>query len=111
MDVVASAPVDGYAVETSSASLVLLALEVLDQHAVAIPPDALKRWVWSANPALVEHACLMLRRQSPAGERSVIQQALADPKLPEQTRKFLNDHLRRLDRLNAESNARKDGSG
>jgi hypothetical protein len=71
----------------------------------------LKRWVWSANPALAERASLMLRRQSPKLERSTIQQALADPKLPEKTRKFLNDHLRRLDRLDARSAARKDGTG
>ena len=31
--------------------------------------------------------------------------------LPEKTRKFLNDHLRRLDRLDAKSAARKDGIG
>lgn len=111
-DVVTSTPVDGYAAGTSDPTgLVLLALEVLNQHAVTVPPDALKRWVWSASPALVERACLMLRREFPAGERTVIQQALADPKLPGQTRKFLNDHLRRLDRLDAKSNARKDGTG
>ena len=39
----------------------------------------------------------MLRREAPEQERSTMPAALADPKLPEQTRKFLNDHLRRLD--------------
>lgn len=106
------APANGYADEASDPTgLVLLALELLNQHAVEVAPDALKRWVWHANPALVERACLTLRREAPAQERTVIQQALADPRLPAQTREFLKDHLRRLDRLDAQSNARKDGTG
>jgi len=111
-DVVTSTPIDGYpdrAMEPTD--LVLTALELLDQHAVKLPPDALRRWVRSPNPPLVERASVMLRRQSPALERSAIQEALADPTLPETTRKFLGDHLRRLDRLDARSKARKDGTG
>jgi hypothetical protein len=53
----------------------------------------------------------MQRRQSPTLARSTVQQALADPKLPEKTRKFLSDHLRRLDRIDAKSAAKKDGTG
>jgi len=91
--------------------LVLTALEVLDRFAIKVPPDALKRWVWNPNPPLVERVCVMLRREAPDQERSTIQLALADPKLPETTRKFLNDHLRRLDRINELKRARKEGSG
>ncbi|HJT99339.1 MAG TPA: hypothetical protein VJ696_13560 [Rhodanobacteraceae bacterium] len=111
-DVVTNTPLDGYSDTAGDPTdLVLTALELLDQHAVKLAPDALKRWVKSPHPPLVERASVMLRRQSPALERSAIQEALADPKLPEPTRKFLSDHLRRLDRLDARSKARKDGSG
>lgn len=112
LDVVTNTPVDGYATSPSDPSdLVLTALELLDQHAAKVPPDALKRWVWSPNPALAERASLMLRRQSAALERSTIQQALADPALPAATRTFLEGHLRRLDRLDARTKTRKDGAG
>ncbi len=112
LDVVTSTPLDGYHDEASDPSgLVLLALEVLDKHAIKVPPEALTRWVWSANSSLVEHACLMLRRDFPAMERSAIREALADPKLPVQTRQFLNDHLRRLDLLDARSKEPKEGIG
>jgi hypothetical protein len=109
---VAHTPVDGYAATAGDLDgLVLTALELLDRQGAKVPPDALKRWVWSPSPALAERASLMLRRQSPELERSTIQQALADPRLPEKTRKFLNDHLRRLDRQDARSATRKDGIG
>jgi hypothetical protein len=51
----------------------------------------------------------MLRREAPEQERSTIQLALADPKLPGTTLKFHNDHLRRLDLM--KERARKEGSG
>lgn len=112
LKIVTSTPTGGYSDAASDpVSLILLALEVLDRHAVTVPPDALKRWVWNRNPPLVERACLMLRREDPEAERSTIQKALADPKLPDPTRKFLVDHLRRLERLNARERARKEGSG
>jgi len=112
LELVTTTPVDGYSGKASDpVSLILTALEVLDRYAIRVPPDALKRWVWNPNPPLVERVCVMLRRQAPGEERSAIQLALADPKLPEQTRKFLNDHLRRLDRLDARVKARKEGSG
>lgn len=107
--IVTTTPVDGYAATAADPEgLVLAALELLDGR-VKVPPEALRRWVWSPSPPIAERASVMLRRESPALERSTVQQALADPKLPEITRRFLNDHLRRLDLLNARSKARKDG--
>ena len=112
LEIVTTTPVDGYADKASDpVILVLTALEVLDRYSVAVPADALKRWVWNPNPPLVERVCVMLRREAPDQERSTIQLALADPKLPAATRKFLNDHLRRLDRMNERAKARKEGSG
>jgi hypothetical protein len=111
-DIVTNTPVGGYSDGAPDPyDLVLTALALLDKQGTKLSADALKRWIWSPSPPLAESASLMLRRQSPALERSTIQQALADPKLPENTRKFLNDHLRRLDRLDARSKARKDGAG
>lgn len=102
VDLVTTTPTGGYSTSPEGLmNLALTALDLLDQHAITVPPGALKRWVWSENPALAERASLMLRRQSPALERSTIQQALADPALPAATRKFLEGHLRRLDRLDA----------
>ena len=46
-----------------------------------------------------------------SGLAHTIQLALADPKLPQTTRKFLDDHLRRLDRMDERKKARKEGSG
>jgi hypothetical protein len=84
---------------------------LLDQRNVKVPASALERWLHSPAPLLAEHAGLMLRRESPALERSAIREALADPQLPAQTRLFLNDHLRRLDRQDARAKTRKDGPG
>ena len=111
LEVVTTTSTGGYAAGTfDPTGLVLLALEVLDKHAVRVSPDALKRWVHGPNPPLVERACLMLRRESPALERAAIREALADPQLPGQTRKFLSDHLRRLDLLDARLKAQKGGA-
>ncbi|NCT67453.1 MAG: hypothetical protein GXC76_07400 [Rhodanobacteraceae bacterium] len=109
--VVTTTPVDGYSDAASDPSgLVLVSFDVLGQGAIRVPPDGLQRWLHGANPALAERASLLLRRDFPAAERPAIMNALADPQLPTQTRKFLDDHLRRLDRLDAAARARKDGS-
>jgi len=111
MDVVTTTPSGGYSRESSeSAELILLALEELDQHAVPVAADALSRWVRSPSPPVVERACLMLRKLSAPAERDAIRDALAEPDLPDQTRKFLNDHLRRLDVMDAKLKARKGGA-
>lgn len=112
IDIVTTTPTDGYSDKASDpVDLILTAFDVLDRYSVKVPPETLKRWVWNPNPALVERVCVLLRREGPGQERSVIQQALADPKLPETTRKFLNDHLRQLDRIDERKRAQKEGSG
>jgi hypothetical protein len=112
LQIVTTTPVDGYSDKAPDpVALILTAFEVLDRYSVKIPTDTLQRWVWNPNPSLVEKVCVMLRRESPEQERSTIQRALADPKLPGTTRKFLNDHLRRLDRINERARTRKEGSG
>jgi len=112
LDIVTTTPTDGYSGKASDpVILIMTAFDVLDRYSVKVPPETLKRWVWNPNPALVERVCVLLRREGPDLERSAIQQALADPKLPEATRKFLNDHLRQLDRIDERKRAQKEGSG
>ncbi|HEU4665287.1 MAG TPA: hypothetical protein VFS55_14760 [Dokdonella sp.] len=111
LDVVTTTPPGGYSGHSpASTELILLALEELDQHAVPVPSDALSRWVRSPSPPVAERACLMLRKVSASSERDAIRDALAEPGLPDQTRKFLNDHLRRLDVMDAKLKARKGGA-
>jgi hypothetical protein len=110
-DIVATTPIDGYSMGALDPSgLVLSAFEVLELHRVAIAPDRLERWVRSSNPSLAEHALLALRHQAPARERAALESALADPALPEATRKFLDDHRRRLDLLQRRLRERKEDS-
>lgn len=110
-DVVTNTPVGGYSQATPvPVGIVLTAFEVLEQHAVRLAPESISRWLRSPERLLVERAGAMLRRESPALERTATEQALADPALPETTRRYLGDHLRRLDRAAGTSGARKDGA-
>ncbi|HEY6895190.1 MAG TPA: hypothetical protein VI258_13530 [Rhodanobacteraceae bacterium] len=112
LDIVTTTPTDGYSDKASDPVLLILtAFDVLDRYSVKVPPETLKRWVWNPNPALVERVCVLLRREGPDLERPAIHDALADPKLSEATRKFLNDHLRQLDRIDERKRAQKEGSG
>ncbi len=112
LDIVTTTPVDGYSSAASDpVILILTSFDVLDRYSVTLPSETLKRWVWNPNPALVERVCVLLRREGPDLERSAIAQALADPKLSEATRRFLNDHLRQLDRIDERKRAQKEGSG
>lgn len=113
LELVTTTPTGGYTPSDSEGqvALILTAIDVLDRYAVAIPPDALARWVRSASPSLVERACVMLRRQGADKERSAIETALADPALPPATRRFLDERLRRLDRIDERKRMRKEGSG
>lgn len=110
-DVVTNTPTGGYSRETPvPVGIVLAAFEVLEQHAVKLAPESISRWLRSPERLLVERAGSMLRRESPALERTATEQALADPATPEATRRYLDDHLRRLDRAAGAKGAVKDGA-
>lgn len=114
LQIVTTTPVDGYSDKAPDpVDLVMTAFGVLDRFAVKMPADAAARWLKNPHPPVVEQACLTLRRLVPAQERPAIEHALADPKLPDATRRFLNGHLRQLDRLleRQRDKARKEGSG
>lgn len=98
-EIVTSTPVDGYADGTSDPSnLVLDALDTLDRQGSVLDAGVLKRWLRGANPSLAERAALMLRKASPEAERTAVKEAFADPATPERTRRFLEAHLRRIER-------------
>jgi hypothetical protein len=113
LDLVTTTSSDGYTrsdTDGQVVALILTAIDVLDRSAIAIPPDALARWVRSPSPPLVERACVMLRRLGADKERSAIDQALADPALAPATRRFLDERLRRLDLIDKRKRMRKEGT-
>jgi hypothetical protein len=110
-EIVENTTLDVYSNGTSDLSgLVLAALEVLDMEKAEISASSLQRWLHAANPALIEQAAVMLRRVSPATERTAVTEALSDPHLSAQSRAFLEDRLRRLDRQAAGAKGQKEGS-
>ncbi len=99
---VTTTPIGGYIGPTAGLDgLAMAAFSMLGARKTHVATTSLVRWVAGESPALSERALMMLRQQSPATERSAIKQALAEPDLPAQTRKFLTEHLRRLDLLQA----------
>jgi hypothetical protein len=109
--ILATTPVGGYASGTGDpGALVLSAFSMLEATGQELPTELVSRWVESDTPLASERALLALRRSNPSSERAAIRDALANQKLPEQTRKFLNDHLRRLNLLDARLRAQKEGS-
>jgi hypothetical protein len=104
-------PVGGYASGAGDpGALVLSAFSMLEATGVELPSALVSRWVESEIPLAAERALLALRRSNPPSERAAIRDALANQELPEPTRKFLNDHLRRLDLLDERLRAQKEGS-
>jgi hypothetical protein len=109
--VLETTPVGGYASGTGDpGALVLSAFSMLEAAGQELPTKLVSRWVESTIPLASERALLALRRSDPSSERAAIRNALANQQLPEQTRKFLNDHLRRLDLLETRLRAQKEGS-
>ncbi|HMM67705.1 MAG TPA: hypothetical protein PKC03_12270 [Dokdonella sp.] len=97
-EVLASTPLDGYPSGTMDpTSLVLLAFDVFDIREVLAPRDSLARWLRSPNRLLLERSNAALGRGFPAWQRQAIGEALADPSLNRESRKYLDDQLRRLD--------------
>jgi hypothetical protein len=104
-------PVGGYASGTGDpGALVLSAFSLLEGTGVELPKATVSRWVESEIALASERALLALRRSDPASEREAIRDALANQELPEQTRRFLDDHLRRLNLLDARLRSQKEGS-
>lgn len=99
-EVLATTPLDGYALETSdSTSLVLLAFDLFDIRKVSAPRELLARWLRSPNRLMQERSNAALGRGYPGQQRNSIEEALADQSLARETRNYLEEQLRRLDGL------------
>ncbi|MEO7935890.1 MAG: hypothetical protein ABIR27_06505 [Dokdonella sp.] len=104
-------PIGGYASMAQDPSeLVLAAFNLLAATDSAMTPELVSRWIESETPLLAEKALLTIRQFEPTREHAAIRIALAKPDLPAQTRKFLDDHLRRLNLLDARLREQKEGS-
>jgi hypothetical protein len=99
--ILAEAPVTGYAHAVNAGDLVGAAFLQADLNQWNIPEAALARWLRSDSPAMAERALVQMRRQDTELEQRHLAAALADPGVPENTRKFLLDHQRRLERIHA----------
>lgn len=77
--------------------VVFAAFDIFENQSAAPPAALLSRWVMAANPYLAERALLALRGIDPALERQALTAALQSNLLASSTRRFLLDHLRRLD--------------
>jgi hypothetical protein len=78
------------------AQLIDASLRVARSHPNAATAPQLEKWL-KATPPLAENAALALRAIDPELEREAVESAIADLEIPEQTRSFLSDHLRRAD--------------
>lgn len=81
---------------TGLSQLIYASLQIAQGYPGDSSASQLEKWLKAA-PPLAEKAALALRAIDPKLEREAVSLALADEKTPEQTRVFLNDHLRRLD--------------
>lgn len=103
--ILAEAPVTGYAAAVNAGDLVGAAFLQADLNRWDIPETALARWLRSDSPAMAERALLQMRRQDAGVEERFLAEALTDARVPENTRLFLADHRRRLERVLAREHA------
>jgi hypothetical protein len=102
LDIVASSPLTAIdRADWPQATLVLAAFDRLRLADVAVPTDHAARWLRSDVPALAEAALLAVRRSDPSRERALAEAAAAEALLPIHTRRFIQDHLRRLAAMEA----------
>jgi hypothetical protein len=102
LDIVAESPLTAIdRADWPQATLVLAAFDRLRIAEIPVPTDHAARWLRSDVPALAEAALLAVRRSDPSRERALAQAAAAEALLPIHTRRFIQDHLRRLDAMEA----------
>lgn len=80
---------------TGLSQLIYASLRVVQNNPEAGNAPILKKWL-RTTPPLAENAALALRAIDPELEREAVVSAIADEAIPEQTRTFLSEHLRRL---------------
>lgn len=105
-DVLATAPVTGYAGHDNAGDLVAAAFLQADMGDWTVDESALARWLSSDSLALAERALIQMRRQDPALESNSLDAALARPGLGDGSRTFFEAHRRRLERMRERQSAR-----
>jgi hypothetical protein len=101
-DILHASPLTGYEQSQPHAGLVLrAALDIAETQSLSLSLPDLTRLVRSDSVALAELALLAIRRADPALEQNVLRDTLGLSLLSANTREFLKDHQRRLDRMTA----------
>lgn len=80
---------------TVLSQVIYASLRVARKYPEESNSQPLEKWL-ASTPAIAEAAAVALRQIAPDIERSAVENAIQDQAVPEQTRTFLTDHLRRL---------------
>jgi hypothetical protein len=98
-EVLATTPIDGYPEGAwDPTGLVLLAFGLVEKPEIQLPGDSIARWLRSPQQIFREQSLVLLRSKFPGQERKLVEQALEDPALAAETREYLDDQLRSLNR-------------
>jgi hypothetical protein len=98
-EVLATTPLDGYSQgPRNPTGLVLLAFDIVQKPDAELPRESIARWLRSPYRLFREQSTRLLEARFPGEQREVVVQALRDPKLNEETRQYLDDQLRRIQR-------------
>ncbi|MGB0132701.1 hypothetical protein [Dokdonella sp.] len=110
-EILATTPLDGYPEGAwDPTGLVLLAFGVVEKPEIQLPRDSIARWLRSPQLIFREQSLVLLRSKFPGQEREMVEQALEDPALNADSRKYLDDQIRRLDQQHAEQATDKQGT-
>lgn len=111
-EVLASTPIDGYSSGTTDpVGLVLLSFAEAHADGVQVPFESVTRWLRSSYQLLVEKARALLAVKFPTETRRALEEARGESSLSQETRTYIDDQLRQLERQDAGSGARQQGPG
>ena len=109
--ILATTPLGGYPEGAlDPTGLVLLAFGVVEKPEAQLPIDSIARWLRSPQPLFRELSLALLGSKFPGQKREVMEKVLNDPALNTESRKYLDDQLRRLDQQQAEKAAHEQGT-
>lgn len=110
-EVLATTPLDGYPEGAwDPTGLVLLAFGLVENPDVLLPLDSLARWLRSPQTLFRERSLALLASKFPGKERKAIEEVLNDPTLSAESREYLDDQMRRLDRQQADMAGHEQGT-
>jgi len=109
-EVLATTPLDGYPDGPKDpTALVLLAFDIAQKPEAGLPKELIARWLRSPRRLFREQSARVLEAKFPGEQRDLYAQALRDPTLNDEGRKFLVDQLQRLDGHHPEQAVHKQG--